>query len=87
MMNVCSSFGGTPVVFIRWNPDKFKKNDVVQVVPEEKRLKTLEGWIRHFMDPNTFVQDLLSVMYLFYDDKNTDLEVIWKYDGASSSVD
>jgi hypothetical protein len=85
MKNVCSSFGGLPTVFIRWNPDSFKMEGQLQEVQRSKRLEVLEAWLRHFMDPQTVVSDLLSVMYLYYTDRNNDLQVLWRYDEASSS--
>jgi hypothetical protein len=85
MINICSSYGGAPVVFIRWNPDPFKKNGRTQSVPLAKRLQVLEGWIRHFQKPETFVTNLLSVVYLYFDDWNNELEVILGYEGESSS--
>jgi hypothetical protein len=85
MVNICSSYGGVPVVFIRWNPDAFKMNGKSQVVSMKTRLQVLEGWIRHFAKPDTFVTKLLSVLYLYFDDWSNELEVMLQYDYASSS--
>jgi hypothetical protein len=85
MVNICSSYLGVPVVFVRWNPDPFKMNGKTEVVPLSKRLQVLEGWIRHFQKPETFVTNLLSVLYLYFDDWDNNVEVILRYDGAASS--
>jgi hypothetical protein len=66
MKNVYYSFEGSNVVFVRYNPDNYKhingkRAKDSQVVKEE----TLINWVKYLM--KTEPQEILSVLYLFYD--------------------
>ncbi|AYV79723.1 MAG: hypothetical protein Faunusvirus42_8, partial [Faunusvirus sp.] len=57
-------------IFIRYNPDSYKKNNIKSNTPLEKRLKYLDNEVikqieRINTDQNT---DLLEIIHLFYDE-------------------
>ena len=62
MVNVSQSFGGVPVVFVRYNPDEYqgRKNESLA-----QRMKVVERWLGHLRSnpPASF----LSFVQLFYD--------------------
>jgi len=62
MVNVAQSFGGVPVVFVRYNPDEFRGSRDVSV---KNRISVLLGWLQHLRrePPANF----LSFVQLFYD--------------------
>ena len=67
MINIHQSLGGAPVVFIRYNPDKYdKKKDPTM----STRMDTLTKWIKHFENPETFQEYNkgmdVSCIYLFF---------------------
>ena len=69
MVNIGQSFGGTPVYFIRWNPDDYlpesdRKNPEILA----KRHKLCADLIRDIKDGNVSLpKALVSVIYLYYD--------------------
>lgn len=80
MVNISQSFGGTPVYFIRWNPDNYtplntkKKPEIIS-----KRHKLCADFIANIKDkrvelPKAFV----SVIYLYYDNWSTLSEEKWE---------
>jgi hypothetical protein len=70
MIMVHQSFGGTPVVFIRYNPDAFKdyKNKKADV-NRNTRLNTLYNLIKNLKN-NEELDIPLSAYYLYYDGFN-----------------
>jgi hypothetical protein len=76
MINISQSFGGTPVIFIRWNPDTFKIRGRTQKVSKNKRLEILRSWINHFKKSGYVPGAFLSVIYLYYDDWSGALDVL-----------
>jgi len=68
MKNVTSTFGGTPVFWIRYNPDSFKeKNTWVRLTPLKRADILLQViWRALFTAPKD-TSELCRVMYLFYD--------------------
>jgi hypothetical protein len=71
MINLFQDFGGVPVIFIRFNPDKYVNNkgerfNTYDKSRETRLLKTLRSLIVHIP------KELLSVIYLYYngDDGN-----------------
>lgn len=68
MINISQSFGGTPVIFLRYNPDTFKvgrmKIDTKKGDRYERLLTAIEYLRDYYAEPDYF----LSVAYLFYDE-------------------
>jgi len=62
---------GLPCVFLRFNPDCWKMNKIKQVVSWEKRLNTLLGRIRYWH--SILPEIMLTVEYMFYDEKATEV--------------
>lgn len=72
MIQIHQSFGGTPVLFVRYNPDSFKMNRKKQNIDKKERHAALLRVIKSF----TNVEELekpLSVIYLFYDDYDEEM--------------
>ena len=67
MINLSMVYGGSPVVFIRYNPDRFEIDGDTQEVSKKSRHELLEKTVRHYIDIT--VESLLTVEYLFYDDE------------------
>ena len=69
MVNIGQTFGGTPVYFIRWNPDDYTpEND--KKVPEtlKKRHKLCADFINDIKDSKTTLPiALVSAIYMYYD--------------------
>jgi len=66
MINLCQDFGGTPVVFIRFNPDSYKIKGKSIPGSINKRSRVVIDTIKKIKmyKPDS----LLSVIYLYYDD-------------------
>lgn len=61
-----NQYGGSPVIFIRYNPHSFKDDKNTQVkIPQTERETTLIKWVKKLM--TDIPQYLCSVVYLFYD--------------------
>jgi hypothetical protein len=72
MINISQSFGGTPVYFIRWNPDNYiifnskKQPDKLSI-----RYKLLKGVLFSIQTEKIILpKSLCSVFYMYYDDWN-----------------
>ena len=65
MVNVTQTFGGTPVFWIRYNPDKFKTMEQHVNITDNQRQAHLLDWLK--LAFNRDVQQLAEVVYLFYD--------------------
>jgi hypothetical protein len=70
MVNIGQSYGGTPVYFIRWNPDDYIPLN--EKLPEtNKNRNILCGNLIEFMINNTYLLpsgNLVYARYLYYDD-------------------
>ena len=66
MINLCTSFGGMPVVFLRYNPDTFRIAGKIQRVDGYRRLKKLKNILEEYIAKP--LDKLLTVEYLFYSD-------------------
>ena len=69
MINISQSFGGIPVFFIRWNPDNYisKNNKIIENV--NNRYKMLGDYIKKIKNNKILLpNNLLSVLYMYYDD-------------------
>ena len=75
MINISNSFGGTPVYFIRWNPDKYKS--LIQV-PINIRHKVCADIILDIINARIQLpKNLTSVIYLYFDNFNQDDITNW----------
>jgi hypothetical protein len=68
MVNITQTFGGLPVLWIRYNPDKFKPKNgiVVQQLSDVKRQEHLLEWII-WSSTQYKPLALSAVVFLFYD--------------------
>jgi hypothetical protein len=70
MIQIHQDFGGTPVLFIRYNPDEYKDHLGGKHKPNNKRLKilldTING-LKNRIESEKEWKEPLSVIYLFYD--------------------
>lgn len=68
MINVTQTFGGMPVMWIRYNPDKFKAKNAKKKreISENKRHACLLKWLRWAFEKN--MENLAEVIYLCYDE-------------------
>ena len=61
-----NQYGGSPVVFIRYNPHAFKDDKGIQAkIPQTERETTLIKWVKKLL--TDIPKYLCSVVYLFYD--------------------
>jgi len=68
-VEIFQMFGGTPVVFLRYNPDGYKVGRKRIRADNEGRLGTLEKKIRQIQNVK-LVKNPITVCYLYYDDYN-----------------
>jgi hypothetical protein len=78
MVNLGQSFGGTPVYFLRWNPDAYAPGDGRNPEPVVRRHKLVADYLHQIEDgyvdlPNA----LVSVLYLYHDGWTTLAEAKW----------
>lgn len=69
MINVTQSFGGMPVLWIRYNPDAYHKDgNLIKVTTRQRETHLIQWlkWSRSYQPKH-----LGSVVYLFYDGCNT----------------
>jgi len=78
MVNIGQSFGGTPVYFIRWNPDKYITSNSKQEIIGKRH--TLVGdFINSIINrKSTLPVALVSVFYMYYDGWNTHADESWE---------
>jgi hypothetical protein len=69
MKQIFQDYGGTPIFFIRYNPDDYKNKNGRKVVASEVQANTLINYVKNTM--STAIPDgeipMLSVVYMFYD--------------------
>lgn len=69
MINICQSYGGIPVYFIRWNPDDYictNNNDIPETI--DNRYIEVKNLIENIInDIIKLPLALLSVLYMYYD--------------------
>lgn len=80
MVNIGQTFGGTPVHFIRWNPDDYSPlNPRKKVENITKRHKLCGDFINDIKNNRIELpQALVSVIYLYYDDWSSLEEEKWE---------
>jgi hypothetical protein len=65
MVNISQSYGGMPVLFLRWNPDHYASSRPEPVARRYKRVADVLTEIRDgLMEPPNA---LLAVVYMYYD--------------------
>jgi hypothetical protein len=79
MVNLGQSFGGTPVYFLRWNPDVYAPGDTRDPEPVAKRHKLVADYLHQIEDGLVELPTaLVSVLYLYYDGWTTLAEARWE---------
>lgn len=79
MVNLGQSFGGTPVYFLRWNPDSYAPGDDRLPEPVAKRHKLVADYLRQIEDGLVELpRALLSVLYLYHDGWTSLAEASWE---------
>ena len=66
LINISMSYGGSPVIWFRFNPDAFKIDGKTQSVSQKTRLNQLVELIQKYIDLP--LKKLITVEYLFYSD-------------------
>ena len=78
MIQIHQDFGGSPVLFIRYNPDTYKDHIGKRHVPSKNRLKflldTMNG-LKNRISIEKCWETHLSVMYLYYDGFNGEIQI------------
>ena len=75
MMDVFGSYGGVPIVFIRFNPDAFRIGGDTKRVTMKTRLKVLETQLRESLARPPARQ--LTIVRLFYDHATATVATTW----------
>ncbi len=68
MINITQTFGGMPVLWMRYNPDAYHKDGQLVKVSLRQREAHLIQWLKWSRDYQS--QHLAEVLYLFYDECN-----------------
>ena len=75
MLDIFGAYGGTPVVFLRFNPDGFKIGGVTKRTTLPTRLRQLETQLRAALEQPPPRQ--LTIVRLFYDDPQGTVAASW----------
>jgi len=78
MINITQTLGGTPVIWIRYNPDSFTINNNKMLISETIRQKLLLEYLTKFTIKQP--ENLSEVIYLYYDDWTPDRHLLIKYE-------
>ena len=70
MKNIYFHFGGTPVLFIRYNPDNYKVEGKTLKTAQYKREEMLIRWLKYVKERDNVDVKHCGVVYLFYDEYN-----------------
>jgi len=82
MFGIFQSFGGSPIIFLRYNPDAFRVGGKLSKIGDRKRQDTLIAWVKKLIKTGDQFMGC-NVKYLFYDDykeADTEFEVIEEKD-------
>ncbi len=79
MINISQSYGGVPVYFIRWNPDKYTPySSKKRTEPLTKRYKLCADFITDIKENRTTLpKAFVSAIYLYYDNWSSLEEAKW----------
>ncbi len=69
MKNIYHSYGGVPIVFLRYNPDNYKVDNKLHKTAQVTREDTLIKWVIHIQ--NTIPEYDCYVKYLYYNNYQT----------------
>lgn len=79
MVNLGQSFGGTPVYFLRWNPDMYAPGDSRAPEPVVKRHKLAADYLHQIEGGLVELPHaLVSVLYLYHDGWTSLAEASWE---------
>ena len=80
MINVSQSLGAPQTIYIRYNPDGFKsEHEKSRNWNTNKRLQKLAEWTKFLLtSKDIHFEGTIGVIYLFYDDYNSQNEIIQK---------
>ena len=80
MVNIGQSFGGTPVYFIRWNPDDYSPlNTRKQPENITNRYKLVRDFINNIKKNKIpLPKSLVSAFYMYYDEWDSVSNEEWK---------
>jgi hypothetical protein len=79
MKNIFFALGqDAPLIFIRYNPDNYRVNGILQKIPQSKREDELIRWVKHYME--NIPEDICSILYLFYDEYSQENVKIFPFD-------
>lgn len=79
MVNIGQSFGGTPVYFLRWNPDMYAPGDERAPEPVAKRHKLVADYLRQIEGGLVELpRALVSTLYLYHDGWTSLAEASWE---------
>jgi hypothetical protein len=90
MFNLGQSFGGTPVIFLRFNPDEYKSDKKLETIVN--RHEVLAQLVQLFIDGELdYPKDALcSAMYLYYDKwegiEKAEWEILTKFENEATVV-
>ena len=82
MINIFSSHGGVPMLYIRYNPDNYKDKSGKTVKPSSKREEELIRWVEKCR--NELPRYQCSVVFLFYDRYDEGKTEIYRIDPYKS---
>jgi hypothetical protein len=68
MVNISQSFGGLPVLWIRFNPDEYKSAKNAKQKTVQQRLKLLTNVLKHLHNASTSPTAFVQVLYLYFDE-------------------
>ena len=71
MNEILDELQSSRVVFIRWNPDSYKKNGKRFNMGREDRLKSLTNLLSYLINKKDWQNDYIMVYYMFYSDDNS----------------
>ena len=67
MVNVSQSFGGLPVIWIRYNPDDYKAYGVTTQKTQKERFENLTKLLKYFLEKTESFAAFVQVTYLYFD--------------------
>jgi len=65
---------GMRTVFLRYNPDVYREDDVVKRISKDKRLKELSERVKYYSQ--TKFKNMMLVEWLYYNDKHLERKAL-----------